>query len=255
MWTFLCCVVLSLESFVLCQNYSPPAAYVPTIINPMLDSQYCMPPYLLGRGRNAAHYGLVMANHSPPHTHTLHTHQHKKTRLWDPTVWWCLSSRVETSAGSTRTPHMWLKIRPPTAHCRPLSRPSNRPTKQPSTSNTLLQLHTSKNRKETLSEEKEVKRKYKNEIGRAYASVLISLFFFSLSHWAWLHEVEVNREMELVLVPPVYGVCLVRVGLEPFEALRAEAFLELGLLLFGESQIIRIELHKVIREPVARQVR
>jgi len=30
----------SIEAFVVCQNYSPPADYTPTIINPMLDHQY-----------------------------------------------------------------------------------------------------------------------------------------------------------------------------------------------------------------------
>jgi tRNA (cytidine32/guanosine34-2'-O)-methyltransferase len=34
-------VLLLLESFVLCQHYAPPQGYVPTIINPMLDYQYC----------------------------------------------------------------------------------------------------------------------------------------------------------------------------------------------------------------------
>jgi hypothetical protein len=32
--------VVSPESFVLCQHYTPPQGYVPTIINPMLDYQY-----------------------------------------------------------------------------------------------------------------------------------------------------------------------------------------------------------------------
>lgn len=36
--TGMCCA----EAFVLCQKYAPPPGYVPTIINPMLDYQYCI---------------------------------------------------------------------------------------------------------------------------------------------------------------------------------------------------------------------
>jgi hypothetical protein len=39
--------LVSTESFVLCQNYTPPQGYVPTIINPMLDYQYgTLSPFL-----------------------------------------------------------------------------------------------------------------------------------------------------------------------------------------------------------------
>ena len=37
------------EAFVLCQNYSPPEGYVPTIIHPMLDLGYCMSLSILSR--------------------------------------------------------------------------------------------------------------------------------------------------------------------------------------------------------------
>ena len=29
------------EAFVVCQNYTPPDGYVPTMANPLLDHQYC----------------------------------------------------------------------------------------------------------------------------------------------------------------------------------------------------------------------
>ncbi|CAG4956574.1 unnamed protein product [Colias eurytheme] len=31
----------SIEAFVVCQNYNPPPAYVPTMVNPLLDHKYC----------------------------------------------------------------------------------------------------------------------------------------------------------------------------------------------------------------------
>lgn len=36
----------SLESFVLCQNYSPPEGYIPTMINPILGLNYGMQVYM-----------------------------------------------------------------------------------------------------------------------------------------------------------------------------------------------------------------
>ncbi|ELR25335.1 ribosomal RNA large subunit methyltransferase J, putative [Acanthamoeba castellanii str. Neff] len=41
----------SIESFVLCQHYTPPQGYVPTIINPMLDYQYADSNELVGPNR------------------------------------------------------------------------------------------------------------------------------------------------------------------------------------------------------------
>ena len=37
---FVSCRNSSIESFVVCQNYSPPDGYVPTMINPLLDMTY-----------------------------------------------------------------------------------------------------------------------------------------------------------------------------------------------------------------------
>lgn len=33
--------IIKLEAFVVCQNYSSPEDYVPTMANPLLDHQYC----------------------------------------------------------------------------------------------------------------------------------------------------------------------------------------------------------------------
>jgi len=41
----------SIEAFVLCQNYSPPEGYVPTIINPMLDLGYSESNQMTGPNR------------------------------------------------------------------------------------------------------------------------------------------------------------------------------------------------------------
>jgi len=41
----------SIEAFVVCQNYSPPAHYCPTMINPMLDHRYSAATPRLGLNR------------------------------------------------------------------------------------------------------------------------------------------------------------------------------------------------------------
>ncbi|CAG5046102.1 unnamed protein product [Parnassius apollo] len=41
----------SIEAFVVCQNYNPPTGFVPTMINPLLDHQYCDFNQLTGPNR------------------------------------------------------------------------------------------------------------------------------------------------------------------------------------------------------------
>ncbi|KPI94403.1 PREDICTED: putative tRNA (cytidine(32)/guanosine(34)-2'-O)-methyltransferase [Papilio xuthus] len=41
----------SIEAFVICQNYTPPEDFVPTMINPLLDHQYCHFNQLIGPNR------------------------------------------------------------------------------------------------------------------------------------------------------------------------------------------------------------
>lgn len=41
----------SIEAFVVCQNYHPPEGYVPTMVNPLLDHEYCDFNQLVGPNR------------------------------------------------------------------------------------------------------------------------------------------------------------------------------------------------------------
>lgn len=41
----------SIEAFVVCQNYNPPKGYVPTMVNPLLDHEYCDFNQLVGPNR------------------------------------------------------------------------------------------------------------------------------------------------------------------------------------------------------------
>ncbi|KPJ08460.1 Putative ribosomal RNA methyltransferase 1 [Papilio machaon] len=41
----------SIEAFVICQNYAPPAGFIPTMINPLLDHKYCDFNQLTGPNR------------------------------------------------------------------------------------------------------------------------------------------------------------------------------------------------------------
>jgi tRNA (cytidine32/guanosine34-2'-O)-methyltransferase len=43
--------MIAIESFIVCQNYSPPKGYVPTMANPLLDFHYSNENELTGPNR------------------------------------------------------------------------------------------------------------------------------------------------------------------------------------------------------------